>query len=724
MINLLKIAGVCGVLLLLFSCLAAGRPLDTEPENANLIDGFEDKLEGWSAVSHSGITIDYSTDAGIAKEGTRSLKLEYNFTEKKPFFAFMIKDLGNGRDWARYDSISLWSYVPKAARELSGLSVMVFGDDGSEYLAQNVRDLKKTGWELTSIPFSEFIRSKAGGGKDRFKLNSGKVKKVAVGIYQPFSVTDKSFTVYIDHIVVYRDQGVSSRGTPPAPTPEKASETHPGVVVDFGTDVSGWKKNIVGGVSVDYSFDGSITKMGKKSMKMEYTFDKKEPFAGYLEKELGSSNKWEGADTLNFWTYIPEAAKELIDLSVMLYEKDGSAYIAQHARGLKTTGWQEASIPFSKFYLAGSWTKDENDSLDLDQIRKISIGIYQPMKFSDEKFVIYIDNIRTVRSGTARASETARSAPVVRTNKLQKFEPPDGKVYHGVWVFKMKKGWGSDRSDWENQIDEKELAEYEKLSGRPAEILSFAWFLDWEFPTEMCKKIDRLGKIPHLGVTTRAIKLSDIISGKIDGKIAEWARAAKDYGKPVFIRFLAEMNGNWNSYSEAYDPSQTHSMYITAWRHVYNGFRKAGVTNLAWVWAPTSVDTGNVHWTDYYPGDDYVDWVGVSVYSFLGNGDPEQQILGVYNDYAARKPVMIAESAAGDADDNPSKYQPGSRYFDNPEKWINRYFDTLESKAPRVKAFVWFNIEQERVWRIQESQAKIDVYKKRLSNKRYNARLK
>ena len=27
-------------------------------------------------------------------------------------------------------------------------------------------------------------------------------------------------------------------------------------------------------------------------------------------------------------------------------------------------------------------------------------------------------------------------------------------------------------------------------------------------------------------------------------------------------------------------------------------------------WSPTAVDVGNIHWTDYYPGDDYVDWGG------------------------------------------------------------------------------------------------------------------
>ena len=184
------------------------------------------------------------------------------------------------------------------------------------------------------------------------------------------------------------------------------------------------------------------------------------------------------------------------------------------------------------------------------------------------------------------------------------------------------------------------------------------------------------------------------------------------------------MNGNWRNFSEANDPSQTHQMYVKAWQHVVHIFREAGADNIIWIWAPTGIDVGDIHWTDYYPGDDYVDWVGVSVYSFLGDGDPEPQIMGIYNDYAARKPIMIAECGAGDADNNPNRYMPGKKYFDNPEKWIERFFDTLENKAPRVKAFAWFNIDRERVWKIQEASSKIKIFKNRLSNKRYGAKLK
>jgi hypothetical protein len=307
---------------------------------------------------------------------------------------------------------------------------------------------------------------------------------------------------------------------------------------------------------------------------------------------------------------------------------------------------------------------------------------------------------------------------------LQKFEPQDGKVYTGVFAFSApQEGWGSTITDWEQQIDPVQISQYENLSGRPTAIASFVWFFDWDFPTDMCKKVDSLGKVPHVGVTSAGVKPSDIVQGKADTKIAEWAAAAKQYGKPVFFRFLAEMNGNWNSYSEAYDPTQTHQMYVEAWRRVVDGFKNAGAGNVIWVWAPTGVDVGNVHWTDYYPGDDYVDWVGISVYSILGNGDPEALIMGIYNDYAAGKPIMIAECGAAGTELDPSNYNPGITYADNPVMWIDRFFDTLETEAPRVKAFVWFNIDRQWDFMIQEAPAKVDTFKKRIENTRYDAAL-
>jgi hypothetical protein len=693
------------------------------------IDGFEEPVSGWKPFKHNRVDIQYALDSNKVKEGKGSLKIDYSFRDNDQMFvAFLVKDLGRVQDWSNFGSIGLWSFVPKKARDLIDLSVMVYEEDGSAFIAQNVRDLRKTGWESARVSFSKFVYSSGGKSKNRnSKPNFSQIRKVSVGIYQPVPFKDDSFSIYIDDFRLFsgEKQIVSQRSGNVPPAGKEKLATSP-LVDNFGSGLSGWSKNVAKTVKIDYAIDGSVQKEGKGSLKLSYQFKKKKAFWGYLIKDLSVTRDWRSYDSLSFNSYIPKAAGDLVELSVMLYEEDGSAFITQHTRGLKTTGWKEITVPFSKFYPAGEWTKDENDKLDLDQVRKIAFGIWQPGNFSDKQFVFYINNIRAVESLSGVVAGAKRQAGhIVRTNELQLHEPPDGKVYHGVAAFSAPmKGWGKKRSDWEKQFDTKHISEYEKLSGKDVVIVSFFWFLDWEFPMKMCRQISKLGKGPHVGVISGGVKPSDIVNGKWDSKITTWAKAAKEYGKPIFLRLFPEMNGNWHLYSEAKNPSQTSQLFVKAWRRIVKISRKTGASNIIWVWAPTAVDVGGIHWADYYPGDEYVDWVGVSVYNFLGSGDPESQIMDIYNDYADRKPIIIAESGAGDADGKAKKYRPGTRYFDNPEKWIQRYFDTLEKKAPRVKAFVWFNIDRERVWHIQESPSKIKVYKNRLRNKRYGAKFK
>ena len=50
-------------------------------------------------------------------------------------------------------------------------------------------------------------------------------------------------------------------------------------------------------------------------------------------------------------------------------------------------------------------------------------------------------------------------------------------------------------------------------------------------------------------------------------------------------------------------------VYQQAFRHVVEVFRAAGASNVRFVWSPA----GNANAVDYYPGEDVVDYVGVTV---------------------------------------------------------------------------------------------------------------
>jgi hypothetical protein len=224
------------------------------------------------------------------------------------------------------------------------------------------------------------------------------------------------------------------------------------------------------------------------------------------------------------------------------------------------------------------------------------------------------------------------------------------------------------------------------------------------------------GRIPMIswGGTT----LGPILNGSYDKMIRSRAQAVKALGAPVFIRWAWEMNGNWSPYDGTHSnhPGQTDgpALYVQAWRHIHDIFAQEGVANAVWVWCPNASDVPDDswnHWTNYYPGDVYVDWVAVDAYNW-GNTqtwsswtDLSRMIGGVYADYAARKPIMIAETG--------STEHGGSK-----AGWMQTVQASMKSKFPSVAALVYFDQAKEVDWQVDSSSSSLAAFKA-LANDRY-----
>jgi len=192
--------------------------------------------------------------------------------------------------------------------------------------------------------------------------------------------------------------------------------------------------------------------------------------------------------------------------------------------------------------------------------------------------------------------------------------------------------------------------------------------------------------------------LDQILAGRFDRLLKKWAADAKEDGRRVLLRFGFEMNGDWFSWSQ--EPAK----FVAAWRRAHGLFEEVGATNVEWVWAPNHVSCpdvpGNVLY-DYYPGDDFVDWVGVDGYNWGSDHDEWHtwqtfdEIFGDVLDELQRrypkKPVMIAEF--GSVTDGSGKRA----------EWIRDAFRQIE-RRPQVRAAVWFNFDKRREgehnWRI------------------------
>ncbi len=192
--------------------------------------------------------------------------------------------------------------------------------------------------------------------------------------------------------------------------------------------------------------------------------------------------------------------------------------------------------------------------------------------------------------------------------------------------------------------------------------------------------------------------LSTIIDGDHDELIVDWAEELAEWGRPVAMRFAHEMNGFWYPWAESVNGNSA-GEYVAAWRHVHDIFTAAGADNVKWIWSPNPTQPTLTPLAGLYPGDEYVDWLGVVGY--LGNGiDPSvfvptfQQLFGPTIDEIREfsdLPIVITEIGA--TEDGGQK-----------AAWIDHVLSEIDDRDDIV-GFIWFEVDKETDWRIVSSDA-------------------
>jgi beta-mannanase len=170
--------------------------------------------------------------------------------------------------------------------------------------------------------------------------------------------------------------------------------------------------------------------------------------------------------------------------------------------------------------------------------------------------------------------------------------------------------------------------------------------------------------------------LSKIADGKFDAYITKFATAVRDQHWPIAIRFAHEMNGNWYPWSEKQSGNKLGD-YVKAWRHIHDVFGQVGATNVIWIWSPNIVrPLPNVSLQQLYPGDDYVDWVGMVGYAVEESTASQvfQPTIDVLRKFT-QKPLVITEAGV----------QSGPHQLG----WIADFFHWLP-QHPEILGFIWF----------------------------------
>jgi hypothetical protein len=206
-----------------------------------------------------------------------------------------------------------------------------------------------------------------------------------------------------------------------------------------------------------------------------------------------------------------------------------------------------------------------------------------------------------------------------------------------------------------------------------------------------------------LMVSWRGTAYERITDGSSDRLIAAAARRLARRGDPVLLRWGWDMNRDFYSWGGA-DNARDTDGYVSAWRRLHRIFGEEGADNVSWVWSPHWRSRPDAEWNRparYYPGDRYVDWVGVSGYN-VGGESPADLFQDRYAEYAHRKPIIITEVAAVDRGD---RTKAG---------WITRFADWVRAH-PAVGAVAWFDTDThpgtDEKWRIDSDERALAAFR-------------
>jgi Carbohydrate binding domain/Glycosyl hydrolase family 26 len=164
-----------------------------------------------------------------------------------------------------------------------------------------------------------------------------------------------------------------------------------------------------------------------------------------------------------------------------------------------------------------------------------------------------------------------------------------------------------------------------------------------------------------------------ILSGARDAPLTALANWIKAKNAPTFLRIGYEFNAGWTGH-----PSNKIG-YMNSFRYIVSKLEALGVSNCSFVWQSDGQGSA-AELEGYYPGDDYVDWVGYSHFTTQGNGIFE--VATAHN-----KPIMIAEATPIDYKLAAAADANGQSAWDG---WFAPLFAHIDSH-PSIRALAYIN---------------------------------
>lgn len=290
--------------------------------------------------------------------------------------------------------------------------------------------------------------------------------------------------------------------------------------------------------------------------------------------------------------------------------------------------------------------------------------------------------------------------------------------------------WGifEPRTNW---LDYSRLTYYEEtFSYEFTILLDYTHFQNKSGHTGLKQKLDLAyarGKTLELTLQTIGTgegggnMVYEILNGEYDAFLRDYAEVIADFGHPVLFRLGNEMNGDWCQYSSWYTAKDT-AIFREFYRYVYGFFQEAGARNVIWIWNPNSRSYPDFQWNNelmYYPGDGYVDVIGLTAYNtgtyYRKYGEKWQRFDELYDGLYLRylslfgQPLMITEFA--------SASMGGDK-----EEWVAAMFGHIAA-LDQIKVAVWWDScdydaegKVSRSYVLDETPGLMDIFRKNLAS--------
>ncbi len=254
---------------------------------------------------------------------------------------------------------------------------------------------------------------------------------------------------------------------------------------------------------------------------------------------------------------------------------------------------------------------------------------------------------------------------IFENNKL--IPNPDG-IYHSAFP---------DFGGQENFVSDEKIIAFEDLVEKEIAWAYFSnnWIGGIFFPIDDVQIIHNTGKTPFIRLMARSdfqeygqdetYTMERIIQGDFDAELNTWFIQAANLGYPILCEFGTEVNGNWfpwngqysgagitDAYGDANYPDGS-ERFRDAYRHIIDIANLNNANNITWFFHIDVNGEPDMNWNTinyYYPGDNYIDWLGFSAYGpYDTNAEMEyfselvEQVYPKLQEISTEKPIAVLE---------------------------------------------------------------------------------